>query len=119
MESTRLKKVSRLLEKDLSQIFQLMAKRDFPGVLISVTKVRITPDLGHAKAYISIFPTENRDDILLQLKTQTNAVRNELGIRVRNQLRIIPALQFYLDDSLDYAENIDKLLRGEGENPIK
>lgn len=118
MESTRLKKVSRLLEKDLGEIFLLLGKVSFPGVLLTVTKVRVTPDLGVAKAYISIFPGTDRDAIMLHIKKQTSHIRNELAIRVRRQLRIIPDLQFYLDDSLDYQENIDRLLRGEGENPI-
>lgn len=119
MESTRLKKVARQLEKDLGEIFQQMAKSKFPGVLLTVTKVRITPDLGNAKTYISIFPVQDKDKILAIIRSNTNAIRNELGMRVRNQLRIVPELHFYVDDSLDYQENIDKLLRGEGENPIK
>ena len=118
MESTRLKKVSRLLEKDLGEIFQLMAKREFPGVLLTITKVRITPDLSQAKAYISVFPATNRTAIMKHIVTHTNAVRNELAGRVRQQLRIIADLQFFTDDSLDYTENIERLLRGEGENPI-
>ena len=118
MESTRLKKVSRLLEKDLGEIFQQMAKSTFPGVLLTVTKVRITPDLSVAKAYISIFPVTSSKEIMHHIQTQTNFLRNELANRVRLQLRIIPDLQFFLDDSLDYEENINRLLRGEGENPI-
>lgn len=118
MESTRLKKVSRLLEKDLGDIFQQMAKREFPGVLLTVTKVRVTPDLGVAKSYISIFPADNRKAIMEHIVTNTSAVRNELAQKVRQQLRVIPNLQFFLDDSLDYTENIERLLRGEGENPI-
>jgi ribosome-binding factor A len=118
MESTRLKKVSRLLEKDLGEIFQQMAKSTFPGVLLTVTKVRITPDLSVAKAYISIFPVTDSKEIMHHIHTQTNFLRNELANRVRLQLRIIPDLQFFLDDSLDYEENINRLLRGEGENPI-
>ena len=118
MESTRLKKVSRLLEKDLGEIFQQIAKRDFPGVLLSVTKVRITPDLGVAKVFISVFPTVNSKEIIHHIQTQTPVVRNELATRVRLQLRVIPNLQFFLDDSMEYEENIDRLLRGEGENPI-
>lgn len=119
MESTRLKKVSRLLEKDLGEIFQLMGKRKFPGVLISVTKVRVTPDLGLAKSYVSIFPQQHRDQVFDYIKEHTNSIRNDLGHRIGKQLRVVPELSFYIDDSLDYEENIDRLLRGEGENPIK
>lgn len=119
MESTRLKKVARLLEKDLSEIFQLLAKQKFPGLLVSVTKVRVSPDLGIAKVYISIFPGTNRDIVFEYIKEHTNSVRNDLAHRVGKQLRIVPDLRFYIDDSLDYEENIDRLLRGEGENPIK
>jgi len=118
MESTRLKKVSRLLEKDLGDIFQQMAKSQFPGVLLTVTKVRVTPDLGVAKASISIFPADNRAAIMDYIVTHNSAIRNDLAHKVRQQLRIIPSLQFFLDDSIDYTENIERLLRGEGENPI-
>ena len=119
MESTRLKKVSRLLERDLGEIFQLLGKRKFPGLLISVSKVRVSPDLGVAKAYLSIFPQQHRDQVYVYIKEQTNSIRNDLGHRVGKQLRVVPELNFYVDDSLDYEENIDRLLRGEGENPIK
>ena len=119
MESTRLKKVSRLLERDLGEIFQQMAKSHLKGTLLSVTKVRVTPDLSIAKTYISVFPADNAQEILAEIRDQTSQIRNELAQRVRQQLRVIPALQFYVDDTLDYQENIDRLLRGEGENPIK
>ena len=119
MESTRLKKVSRLLERDLGDIFQKMAKDNYAGTLISVTKVRVSPDLGNARVYISIFPNTHQQSIMSWVDEHHGHLRNELAQRVRNQLRIIPDLQFYLDDSLDYEENIDRLLRGEGENPIK
>lgn len=119
MESTRLKKVSRLLERDLGEIFQQLAKNQFKGTLISVTKVRITPDLGMAKAYLSIFPTKQQDDVMTYVDEHNGHLRNELAQRIRQQLRIIPELRFYLDDSIEYEQNIDRLLRGEGENPIK
>jgi ribosome-binding factor A len=119
MESTRLKKVSRLIERDLGEIFQQMAKNHFKGTLISVTKARVSSDLGVARIYVSIFPAKQGDEILKYIQEHTSFVRNELAQRAGKQLRIIPELRFFLDDSLDYEENIDRLLRGEGENPIK
>ena len=95
-----------------------MGKRHFKGVLISVTRVRVTPDLGLAKAYISIFPQMQRDVVFEYIQEHSSGIRSDLGNRVGKQLRVVPELNFYIDDSLDYEENIDRLLRGEGENPI-
>jgi ribosome-binding factor A len=119
MESTRLKKVSRLLERDMGEIFQQEGKNHFKGTLISVTKVRVTPDVGLAKVYLSIFPNKQQKDVMNYVDHHNGHLRNELAQRVRQQLRIIPELRFYLDDSIEYEENIERLLRGEGENPIK
>lgn len=119
MESTRQKKIARLLERDFGEIFQRMGKDHFPGALLSVTKVRVTPDLGIARVYISMFPVKDKNELLNWVRDQSAFVRNELAHRVRHQLRIVPELEFYVDDSLDYQENIEKLLRGEGDNPIK
>jgi ribosome-binding factor A len=119
MESTRLKKVSRLLERDMGEIFQHEAKNHFKGTLVSVTKVRVTPDLGLAKVYLSIFPAKQQEDVMNYVDHHNGHLRNELAQRVRQQLRIIPELRFYLDDSIAYEENIERLLRGEGENPIQ
>lgn len=119
MESTRQKKIATLLEHDLAQIFQTMAQNHFPGILISVTKVNVTPDLGLAKVYISPFPVKDLKALMGFINANKSSVRNELGSRVRNQLRIVPELAFYIDDTLDYIEGIEKSLRGEGENPIQ
>lgn len=110
MENTRLKKIERLLQKELGDIF-LKQTKEMPGTLISVSAVRVSPDLGLAKAYLSIFPSEKGEDILEAVRTNTKAIRYDLGQRVRLQLRKIPELTFYIDDSLDYIENIDKLLQ--------
>lgn len=118
MESTRLKKVSRLLERDLGDIFQKIAKDNFAGTLLTITKVRVSPDIGTARVYISIFPAAQQNNVMLWVEEHKNILRNELAQRVRMQLRIVPELHYYVDDSLDYEENIDRLLRGEGENPI-
>lgn len=111
MEGTRLSKVSRLLQKDLGDIFQKEGPSIYRGKMITVTSVRVSPDLGLAKVYISIFPTDKKDDVLQAVKVHTKTIRHELAQRVRHQLRIIPELAFFLDDSLDYIESIDKLLK--------
>jgi len=110
MESTRLNKIGRLLQKELGDIFQKQTQ-GMHGVLISVSSVRVSPDLGIAKVYLSIFPSEKGAELLKAIKSNTKAIRFDLGQRVRMQLRKIPELSFYIDDSLDYIENIDKLLQ--------
>ncbi len=109
MESTRQKKVSRLLQKDLSEILQQSGK-DLGGKLITVTTVRMSPDLSVAKIFLSIFPVKKEEDPLSKIREKTSHIRHELGVRVKNQLRIVPELIFYLDDSLDYIEKIENLL---------
>ena len=79
--------------------------------MVSVSVVRVSPDLGIAKAYLSVFPSEKGNEVVTNLNENIKAIRFELGNRVRHQLRIIPEVRFYLDDSLDYIENIDKLLK--------
>ena len=81
------------------------------GVLVSVTKVKISPDLSICTAYLSIFPSEKADELLENIRKNEKSVRYELGQHVRNQLRIIPELRFFIDDSLDYMEHIDQLLK--------
>ncbi|MEN9918959.1 MAG: ribosome-binding factor RbfA [Bacteroidota bacterium] len=112
METTRQQKINRLIQKELSEIFLLQTKA-MQGVLVSVSGVRISPDLGIAKGYLSIFPSERGKEILANIKANTKAIRFDLGQRLGKQLRIIPELVFYLDDSLDYLENIDRLLNTE------
>ncbi|MDP4207580.1 MAG: 30S ribosome-binding factor RbfA [Bacteroidota bacterium] len=111
MESTRQSKVARQLQKDLGDIIQRMGKDVLEGRLVTVTVVRMSPDLSVAKVYLSIFPSENQKEYLKNFCTHTKAIRNELGQRVRNQLRIVPELAFFVDDSLDYVEKIDQLLK--------
>ncbi len=110
MESTRQSKISRLLQKDLSEIFQMESRNLFQGQLISVTRVRISPDLGLAKVYLSIFPSNHAETVLEMVKVQTKNIRRLLGNRVGKQLRVVPALTFFIDDSLDYIANIDSIL---------
>lgn len=109
MESTRLNKINRLIQKELGDIFLLQTKA-MKGVIISVTAVRVTSDLSIARVYLSFFPSEKGTELLENIKANTKSIRFELGQRVGKQLRKIPELSFYIDDSLDYIENIDKLL---------
>lgn len=110
MQETRQNRISRLLQKELSLIFQAQT-RQMHGVMISVTNVKISPDLSICTAYLSIFPSEKGTEILTNINKSTSQIRFELGNRVHNQLRIIPELRFHIDDSLDYIENIDRLLK--------
>lgn len=110
MASTRQNKVSRLLHKELGDIFQREGKDMFPGRMITVTSVRITSDLGQARIFLSIFPAIGEEDFEKILVHKAGQIRHELGNRIRHQLRAVPELNFFLDDSLDYIDNIDKLL---------
>lgn len=111
MESTRLTRVEKQIQKDLSEIFIPMSKSLASGKMITVTRVRLTPDLGLAKIYLSVFPSKGGQTDVDTVTTHTSQIRNELGQRIRHQIRKIPELKFYLDDSLDYIENIDNLLK--------
>ena len=110
MQETRQNRICRLLQKELSLIFQSQT-RAMRGVMVSVTRVRVSPDLSICTAYLSIFPSEKSEELLQNIQRNTSQIRYELGTRVRNQLRIIPELRFFIDDSLDYIEHIDELLR--------
>lgn len=110
MQETRQNRIARLLQKELAEIFQAQT-RAMHGVLVSVTRVRISPDLSICTAYLSIFPSDNAQQMLDNIRRNEKSVRYELGQHVRNQLRIIPELRFFIDDSLDYLEHIDQLLK--------
>ena len=110
MQETRQNRIARLLQKELSLIFQSQT-RMMHGVMISVTRARVSPDLSICTAYLSIFPSEKSDEIIHNITKNEKTIRYELGTRVHNQLRIIPELRFFIDDSLDYIEHIDELLR--------
>lgn len=110
METTRQNKIARLLQKELSDIFLLQTK-SMHGTLVSVSTVRISPDMSVARAYLSVFPSEKADEIVKNINANMKSIRYELGTRVRYQLRIIPELKFFIDDSLDYLERIDELLK--------
>ena len=110
MESTRQKKISSLIQKEMSIIFQRKSI-DFMNKLISVTIVRMSPDLGTAKIYLSIFPENNKEKAYKLIVGNSSNLRFELGNRIKNQMRKIPEIQFFIDDSLNYADKIDELLK--------
>jgi ribosome-binding factor A len=114
MNNTRLPKIERLIQKDLGEIF-LSETKQMPGVMVSVTNVRVSPDLSVSKAYLSIFPSEKSEEIMENINRQKKAIRYELGLRIGKQVRKIPELVFFLDDSIDYLENIDHLLNQDKE----
>ena len=106
MQETRQNRISRLLQKELAEIFQSQT-RQMHGILVSVTRVRISPDLSICTAYLSIFPSEKGKELLQNITRNEKSIRYELGQRVRNQLRIIPELRFFIDDSLDNIDHMD------------
>jgi ribosome-binding factor A len=110
MQETRQNKIARLLQKELSVIFQEQT-RAMHGVMVSVTRVKISPDLSICTAYLSIFPSERGEELLNNIEKSSQQIRYNLGQRVRHQLRIVPELRFFIDDSLDYIERIDELLK--------
>ncbi|WP_319230685.1 30S ribosome-binding factor RbfA [Draconibacterium orientale] len=109
--STRQNKISRLIQREMADILLKVNKERFPGKLLSVTGVRITKDLSIARIHLSIFPSEFANDILEEIKLSGKQLRGELGRKTGKSLRVIPDLEFYIDDSLDYIDNIDNLLK--------
>ena len=110
METTRQQKIARLIQKDLSTLFQ-QSGSSYEGAMITVTKVYVTRDLAIAKIYLSIFSPKAKTGILELVRSRTREIRHEIGTKERNQLRVIPELHFFEDDSLDYIENIEHLLK--------
>lgn len=110
MDSTRQQKISRQIQRDIAEILQKELADALRGSLVTVTTVRVSPDLAYAKIYISIFPFERSEQVLNTIKEQGWLVRKLLGSRIRNQLKVVPELEFFIDDSLEYINNIDNLL---------
>ena len=110
MESKRQQKISRLIQKDLGTIFQQQSRDHFGGAMITVTKVYVSKDLSVAKAYLSLFATENKPKLMDSIRNHTREIRHHLAQKTKHQLRIIPELHFLEDDSLDYIDKIDDLL---------
>ena len=109
METTRQQKVNSVLQKDLAEI--LLREVVVPNTMVSVTSVNITPDMSIARVNLSIFATNDKTAVLKQIQTKKSEIRYLLGERVKNQLRIVPDLQFFIDDSLDRIDRIDELLK--------
>ena len=116
MQSTRLEKIARLIQKELSEIFRQQTAKTH-GVIVSVSSVRVSPDLSVARVHLSVFPSEQAQELLGNINANVRAVRAELAQRTRYQLRRTPEMTFYLDDSIDYIEHIDSLLHPEGTIP--
>lgn len=110
-ENTRQQKVARQIQRDIADILQREGAHLVQGVLVTVTTVRISPDLGYAKVYVSIFPYEQHTAVLDKLEESNWFIRRQLGLRIRNQLKVVPELQFFIDDSLEYIEQIDEALK--------
>ncbi len=111
MESKRQQKIARLLQKDLGEIFRIFANDIITGYLITVTKVNVSPDLSVAKVYLSLFGPTDKQKVFNTINHHKKDIRHQLATRVKAQLRVIPELEFFIDDSLDYIENIDNLLK--------
>lgn len=112
MESTRQKKVARMVQKELAVIFQQESRNLFKGKIVTVTVVHVTPDLALAKVYLSLFPANDKSAFLESIKEKSKTIRHELSKKIRYQVKTIPDLAFFIDDSLDYVENIERLLKG-------
>ncbi|SFT59618.1 ribosome-binding factor A [Chryseobacterium formosense] len=118
MESNRQRKVAQIIQEDFAELFRKQASESKQSILVSVSDVKVTPDLGIAKIYLSIFPQEHRSSIMKEIEENKAQYRNFIGQKMAKQVRIIPQLSFYLDTTLDDVERIEKELRGEGENPV-
>lgn len=118
MENNRLNKVNQLLQQELAEIFRKEAQKINKGLLISVTEVRTTPDLSIAKVFVSVFPSVHRNLVMEYIAENQAQIRRNLGMIIGKQMRIVPNLKFYADETLDKVDEIDKALKGKGENPI-
>lgn len=112
METTRQQKIAKQIQKDVAEIFQKEGAPIVRGSLLTVTAVRVSPDLAYAKIYVSIFPFDRSAELMKRLESQNWFIRRALGQRLRNQLKSVPEIQFFLDDSLEYIEHIDEALKG-------
>ena len=117
-ETNRQRKVSQIIQEDFAELFRRQSAESGKNLLISVSDVRITPDLSIAKIYLSIFPAEFRKPVMAEIQEQKSQYRNYLGQKMAKQVRIIPDLQFYLDTSLADVEKVERELKGEGDNPV-
>ena len=111
MDSTRQLKFSKLIQKELGEIFALEGKGYYGNQFVTITGVTITPDLSHARVRVSIFKSPKPADVMKSLKAHSGEIRKSLGNRIRNQARIIPNLEFFHDDSLDYVDKMEELFK--------
>ena len=119
MESNRQKKIAGVLQKDLAAVLQnAVSSSALRGTIVSVTKVRVTVDLSLAKVYLSVFPVDKSAIVIDEVKASQSQIKHELAQLTKHQLRRMPSLEFYLDDSLDYIDKIDRSLKGL-DNPIE
>lgn len=111
VETTRSQKITRQIQRDISDIFQKEARAIVSGALVSITVVRISPDFALAKVYLSIFPFNKSKEIMEKVREEAWFIRRELGKRMKNQIKSLPEIAFFLDDSMEYAENIESVLK--------
>jgi ribosome-binding factor A len=109
MESKRQRQVAKQIQKDLGEIFQREMKQMFDGAFVTITDVKTTPDLAIARVYMSFLLSKDKEGLLTLIRENSKVIRNHLGERVRHQLRIVPSLQFYIDDTAEYAQKMDAL----------
>ena len=110
METTRQQKIAKQIQKDIADIFQKEGAEIVRGMLVTVTAVRISPDFSYAKIYVRVFPFDKNESLMATLEQNNWFIRRALGQRIRNQLKVIPEIQFFLDDSLEYIEQIDRAI---------
>lgn len=108
-ESKRQQRFAGVLQQDLAELFQREGNSWAPGAFVTVTRVRVTPDLAIARVYLSFLNTNTAKEDIKHIKTKTNEIRYKLGVRIKNQARIVPHLEFFLDDTNEYVEHMDKL----------
>ncbi len=110
-ENTRQQKIARQIQKDLGEMFGRELAEVVRGAMVTVTEVRMSPDLEYARVWVSVFPFERHEAIMASLEANNWRIRKTLGVKIRNQMRVVPELTFVLDDSFEYIEKIDKLLK--------
>ena len=111
MDSTRQNKYARLIQKEISEVFLKSGKDYYGNAFVTITAVKVSPDLALVKIYLSLFKVAEPDKLIKQINSHVKEIRRHLGERIKNQIRHIPELVFYLDDSAEYAENIEKIFK--------
>ena len=109
-ETTRQQKISKQIQRDIADIFQKECRELFKGLLLTVTAVRVSPDFSYSKIYVSVFPFDKAEEVLSILERENRFIRKTLGTKLRHQVKSIPEIEFFIDDSLEYIENIDKAI---------